>query len=91
MQSLCVLTPYPHAELLARGGARGALPDAVSRGTEPALARAGRTVASAWFSRNMLRRPGAKWGHGGVDANSMSDFHNPDGTMKPAREILENQ
>ncbi len=32
--------------------------------------------------------PGAKWGHGGVDANSMSDFHNPDGTMKPAREIL---
>ena len=23
-----------------------------------------------------------------VDANSMSDFHNPDGTMKPAREIL---
>ena len=22
-----------------------------------------------------------------VDANSMSDFHNPDGTMKPAREI----
>lgn len=32
--------------------------------------------------------PGAKWGRGGVDANSMSDFHNPDGTMKPAREIL---
>ena len=32
--------------------------------------------------------PGARWGHGGVDANSMSDFHNPDGTMKPAREIL---
>jgi len=26
--------------------------------------------------------PGARWGHGGVDANSMSDFHNPDGTMK---------
>ena len=34
------------------------------------------------------RHPGAKWGRGGVDANSMSDFHNPDGTMKPAREIL---
>lgn len=32
--------------------------------------------------------PGAKWGHGGVDANSMSDFHNPDGTMKPQGEIL---
>ena len=32
--------------------------------------------------------PGAKWGRGGIDANSMSDFHNPDGTMKPAREIL---
>ncbi|MCS3461793.1 sulfurtransferase [Aeromonas sp. BIGb0445] len=32
--------------------------------------------------------PGAKWGHGGVDSQSMSDFHNPDGTMKPSSEIL---
>ena len=31
--------------------------------------------------------PGAKWGHGGPDAQSMSDYHNPDGTMRSASEI----
>jgi thiosulfate/3-mercaptopyruvate sulfurtransferase len=33
--------------------------------------------------------PGARWGRAGHDGdvNSMSDFHRPDGTMKPAAEI----
>ncbi|QFI53454.1 rhodanese-like domain-containing protein [Aeromonas simiae] len=31
---------------------------------------------------------GAKWGHAGVDANDMSDYHNPDGTMKDAAQLL---
>lgn len=33
--------------------------------------------------------PGARWGRAGRDGdvNSMSDFHRPDGTMKPAAEI----
>lgn len=33
--------------------------------------------------------PGARWGRAGCDGdvNSMSDFHRPDGTMKPAAEI----
>lgn len=31
--------------------------------------------------------PGAAWGHGGIDAQSLSDFHNPDGTMRAANEI----
>jgi 3-mercaptopyruvate sulfurtransferase SseA len=33
--------------------------------------------------------PGARWGRAGNDGdvNSMSDFHRPDGTMKPAAEI----
>ncbi len=31
--------------------------------------------------------PGSKWGHAGVDANDMSDYHNPDGTMKDATQI----
>lgn len=33
--------------------------------------------------------PGARWGRAGADGdvNSMSDFHRPDGTMKPAYEI----
>lgn len=33
--------------------------------------------------------PGARWGRAGDggDVNSMSDFHRPDGTMKPAGEI----
>lgn len=30
---------------------------------------------------------GARWGRAGADVNSMSDFHNPDGTMKDAGEI----
>ncbi|SIR51504.1 thiosulfate sulfurtransferase [Aeromonas sp. RU39B] len=33
--------------------------------------------------------PGAKWGHAGVDANDMSDYHNPDGTMKDASQIVD--
>ncbi len=33
------------------------------------------------------RIPGAKWGHGGSDANSLEDFRNPDETMKSADEI----
>ncbi|MEZ8738812.1 rhodanese-like domain-containing protein [Photobacterium swingsii] len=33
------------------------------------------------------RIPGAKWGHGGSDANSLEDFRNPDDTMKSADEI----
>lgn len=33
--------------------------------------------------------PGARWGRAGVDGdvNSMADFQNPDGTMKPSAEI----
>ncbi|MCP9759461.1 sulfurtransferase [Aquitalea sp. S1-19] len=31
--------------------------------------------------------PGAAWGHGGVNANDMSDFRNPDHTMRSADEI----
>ncbi|WP_309680078.1 rhodanese-like domain-containing protein [Polaromonas sp.] len=33
--------------------------------------------------------PGARWGRAGqgTDVNNMSDFHSPDGTMKPAEEI----
>ena len=33
--------------------------------------------------------PGAKWGHGGSEAQSMSDYHNPDGTMKSATQIAD--
>lgn len=32
--------------------------------------------------------PGARWGRAGTDVNDMSDFHNPDGTMKASSEIL---
>lgn len=34
--------------------------------------------------------PGARWGRAGLDddVNRMSEFHNPDGSMRPAAEIL---
>jgi thiosulfate/3-mercaptopyruvate sulfurtransferase len=34
----------------------------------------GNTWATATSAQGDI--PGARWGHGGVDANSMSDFHN---------------
>ncbi|MDP3798841.1 MAG: rhodanese-like domain-containing protein [Polaromonas sp.] len=35
--------------------------------------------------------PGARWGRAGngADVNNMSEFHRPDGTMRPAREICQ--